>query len=181
MKKARYISRQSIEVIDYDKEVDTVEKVYEEDIESMGVTDDVITPIENKPTEERTDEETKLLTIRKRIETERETALKFLSEYCEFSETDFDGELVDFETAVPYYVKKGKRIVQKWDVVKGDEGKIASKIEALKAELNASDYKVMKCYEASVLGTELPYNVEELVAERQAKRDEINRLEKMMK
>lgn len=40
---------------------------------------------------------------------------------------------------------------------------------------------MMKCYEASVLGTDLPYDVKKLATERQAKRDEINRLEEMMK
>lgn len=51
------------------------------------------------------------------------------------------------------------------------------KIRQLKEKLTATDYKVIKCAECQLLGLEMPYNVEQLHAERQAIRDEINRLE----
>ena len=47
----------------------------------------------------------------------------------------------------------------------------------LKAELSATDYRIIKCSEASLLGEELPYNASELHATRQALRDRINQLE----
>ena len=50
-------------------------------------------------------------------------------------------------------------------------------IESLKSELQASDYKVIKCAEAMAIGAELPYNMTELHKERQALRDKINELE----
>lgn len=50
-------------------------------------------------------------------------------------------------------------------------------IDALKAQIAESDYKVIKCAEAQFLGEELPYNVAELHKQRQALRDEINKLE----
>ena len=50
-------------------------------------------------------------------------------------------------------------------------------IESLKSELQASDYKVIKCAEAICLNEELPYNITELHNERQALRDKINELE----
>lgn len=50
------------------------------------------------------------------------------------------------------------------------------KIEDLKKSLNDTDYKIIKCYEYSLVGKELPYNIEELHAERQLLRDEINEL-----
>ena len=53
----------------------------------------------------------------------------------------------------------------------------AAKIRRLKAQLSATDYKVIKCAECQLLGQEMPYDVEELHAERQKIRDEINRLE----
>lgn len=53
----------------------------------------------------------------------------------------------------------------------------AQKIQELKAKLSATDYKVIKCAECQLLGEELPYDVVELHAERQAIRDQINRLE----
>ena len=43
--------------------------------------------------------------------------------------------------------------------------------------LSLTDYKVIKCYEASLLNEEMPYNLQELLAERKAWRDEINQLE----
>lgn len=54
-------------------------------------------------------------------------------------------------------------------------------IDALKAQIAESDYKVIKCSEAQFLGEELPYNVAELHKQRQALRDEINKLENEIK
>lgn len=50
-------------------------------------------------------------------------------------------------------------------------------INAKKALLKKGDYKVIKCMEAQLTGNELPYNIEELTAERNAIRAEINELE----
>jgi hypothetical protein len=51
------------------------------------------------------------------------------------------------------------------------------KIQELKKELIETDYKVIKCYEASMRQLPLPYNLEELAAQRDAWREEINQLE----
>ena len=53
----------------------------------------------------------------------------------------------------------------------------AEKVKALKAQLSATDYKVIKCSECQLLGQDMPYDVAELHAQRQVIRDEINRLE----
>lgn len=50
-------------------------------------------------------------------------------------------------------------------------------IERLKAKLTATDYKVIKCSECQLTGEPMPYDITALHAERQAIRDEINRLE----
>lgn len=50
-------------------------------------------------------------------------------------------------------------------------------IEMLKKQIAATDYKVTKCYEYSLCGLELPYDIKALHAERQALRDKINELE----
>lgn len=55
-----------------------------------------------------------------------------------------------------------------------------NRVRALKQELDDSDYKITKCYEASIVGETLPYNVSELHSERQAVRDEINRIEGLL-
>ena len=53
----------------------------------------------------------------------------------------------------------------------------AMEIEQLKARLAETDYMVIKCAEASLLGHDMPYDVASLHAERQAWRDRINELE----
>ena len=58
-----------------------------------------------------------------------------------------------------------------------DNGLLLSEIERLKSELQASDYKVIKCAEALTIGADMPYDVASLHNERQALRDKINELE----
>lgn len=58
-----------------------------------------------------------------------------------------------------------------------EEEKKQARISELKQMLADTDYKIIKCYEASMLGQELPYNLEELVAERDEWREEIRELE----
>lgn len=49
-------------------------------------------------------------------------------------------------------------------------------IEEMKQDLASSDYKIIKCMECFLLGKELPYDINALHEERQAKRDEINEI-----
>ena len=65
-----------------------------------------------------------------------------------------------------------------WEVYRTDEQEEYEKeIGKLKEELSSTDYRIIKCSEASLLGEELPYNASELHATRQALRDRINQLE----
>ena len=50
-------------------------------------------------------------------------------------------------------------------------------VKELQSELNESDYKIIKCNEYKLSGLELPYDIEELHTQRQALRDEINKLQ----
>jgi len=47
----------------------------------------------------------------------------------------------------------------------------------LKKLLQETDYKVIKCYEAQLANDQMPYNLQELLAERKAWRVEINAIE----
>ena len=47
----------------------------------------------------------------------------------------------------------------------------------LHQQLDETDYKIIKCSEYQLAGLELPYDITELHANRQAIRDEINKLE----
>lgn len=61
-----------------------------------------------------------------------------------------------------------------------DTQKYSKEINNLKQQLSDSDYKVSKCYEASLLGEQMPYDVQVLHTERQAARDRINELESII-
>ena len=50
-------------------------------------------------------------------------------------------------------------------------------VEILKEELTSTDYRIIKCYEYSLVGKEPPYDVQALHKERQAIRNRINELE----
>ena len=50
-------------------------------------------------------------------------------------------------------------------------------VDELQKKLCDSDYKIIKCYEYSLVGLPLPYDLEKLHEKRQAIRDEINQKE----
>ena len=54
---------------------------------------------------------------------------------------------------------------------------VTAQIDDLKARIAASDYKVIKTYEYTLLGEQTEYDMEAVHAERQALRDQINTLE----
>lgn len=85
----------------------------------------------------------------------------------------------DGEVAVDSYKEENGKLVQYWEV-KVDSVYIQKKIDNLKEVLSSSDYKVIKCQEASLIGEQMPYDVDELHKERQSIRDEINRLESLI-
>lgn len=70
------------------------------------------------------------------------------------------------------YEEQDGKIVLVWKAYPNYEA-----IAELKKLLASTDYKVIKCQEISLIGGEMPYDVEALHAERQEIRNEINRLE----
>lgn len=75
---------------------------------------------------------------------------------------------------VPY--NNGNRISFNYEKVVNTT-KIQGEIDAIKAELSETDYQVIKCYEASLVGEELPYDIKALHEDRNEKRAQINALE----
>lgn len=79
------------------------------------------------------------------------------------------------------------------DIVKGDFNSIIKYLSArsnevieqeictLNEKIANSDYKIIKCYEYSLVGKQLPYDITALHAERQPIRDEINKLQAKIK
>lgn len=62
-------------------------------------------------------------------------------------------------------------------VLKRDKQTVRAEIQSLKDSLADSDYQITKCYEASLIGEPLPYDIAALHAQRQRLRDRINELE----
>lgn len=58
---------------------------------------------------------------------------------------------------------------------------IRQQVEALEKELSKTDYKVIKAYEASLIGEQIPYDFNQVHADRQELRDKINSLEELLK
>ncbi len=79
--------------------------------------------------------------------------------------------------AVPY--DNGDRISYRYET-KFDTQKVRTQIRELKDNLAATDYRVTKCYEASLLNQPLPYDISALHKERQQVRDKINELEALI-
>lgn len=79
-----------------------------------------------------------------------------------------DGNIYD------YLYQDGQYIYSPTEV----EIPITQQIAELKAELSSTDYKIIKCSEAQLVGEELPYDIVALHAKRQALRDKINELER---
>lgn len=78
---------------------------------------------------------------------------------------------------IPYETED--RISYKYLLVK-DLTKVKMEIKRLKIQLSESDYKVIKCYEALLSDTPLPYDITQLHTERQSCRDKINELELLL-
>ncbi len=58
--------------------------------------------------------------------------------------------------------------------------RLEQEVRNLHCDLTATDYKVIKCYEAQLVGEPLPYDKDVIHADRQAKRDRINELQKII-
>lgn len=96
---------------------------------------------------------------------------------------EINGSLLDCEdpsyvvTLQPY--DAGDHISYHY-VKRFDVKHVRDEIQTLKDALTATDYQVTKCYEASLTGQHLPYDIDALHAERQAERDKINELEQLL-
>lgn len=58
---------------------------------------------------------------------------------------------------------------------------LRSKIQTIKNDLSAGDYKIVKCYEASLLNEVLPYDIAKLHELRNELRAKVNELEELLK
>lgn len=61
-----------------------------------------------------------------------------------------------------------------------DSNLVNEEIRTLKKQLDGEDYKIIKCYEASLIGEPAPYDVLAMHKNRQVIRDKINELENLL-
>lgn len=66
---------------------------------------------------------------------------------------------------------------ERWGLNKPKEPTPQEQIKALKARIASTDYQIIKCYEYSLAGLELPYDIQVLHTEREAIREQIRELE----
>lgn len=82
----------------------------------------------------------------------------------------------DDMVVIPVPYDAGDHIAYNY-ITKKDTGGIKQEINRLKQALTDTDYKVLKCYEASLTGNAMPYDIGMVHSERQSLRDKINELE----
>lgn len=58
--------------------------------------------------------------------------------------------------------------------------RLEQEIHNLECDLRASDYEVIKAYEYSICGIKAPYDMDAVHKERQAKRDRINEIQRIL-
>lgn len=65
-------------------------------------------------------------------------------------------------------------------IIHKTKSELEQEVRNLQCDLTASDYKVIKCYEAQLVGEPLPYDKNVIHTDRQAIRDRINELQEII-
>lgn len=92
------------------------------------------------------------------------------------NEYDFSSDQEVLGYTNTYYYENDKIVLKR--IVEPEF--ICQQIGWLEDKLKETDYKVIKAYEASLVGEPIPYDFKQVHAERQAIRDKINELEKLL-
>lgn len=175
--KVKILSKYSIDAIDFDFEKKKAEAHLKDSLESLGVTLGEIQRINSK--KKKTEKEEILLGSFLEIEKQYSERIEEINTYKEMIVSDVP-EVTDLDQAVPYYEEKDGKVQMSWEIIKNEPLRVSEKINSLKQKLSDGDYKITKCYEANMLGNELPYDLKTLSAERNELREEINRLETLL-
>ncbi|MFR9505676.1 MAG: hypothetical protein SNI32_06305 [Rikenellaceae bacterium] len=157
MNRAKIKSRYTVDVVDIEQQQSLIEFKYSQAVSRITSTG-----------EER-------VTAINIIEQERTAALEALDSYLPFEESE-PPTVGNTDIAIPYYELTEGVVHQLWEVEHNNPTLVAAQTTALKSKLAESDYQVLKCYEASLLDQPMPYDIATITAERQALRDEIDKL-----
>lgn len=177
----KFIDEKTVVPIDYNLELSVIKDEYEKTLEANEITDDEIISIKAK--KKKKQKEKDKLELRLSIEDEFSKRIDKLGEFKDLvEEPSSDKDLGELDILLPVYRqdRKSGKVIRSWKVEKNSISLVLNKINNLKKNLTKSDVKLNKCLEAQLLGTEIPYDVKSLISERQAQRDEINRLETLL-
>lgn len=106
-----------------------------------------------------------------------------IPQYIEADDKDTPSNFISFETELKGLDTDRYKVLDDKGVVLmrfEPNQEMLDEIEGLKAALVHDDYKITKCYEAQLLGRDMPYDVATLVEGRQKMRVRINDLEKLI-
>lgn len=177
----KFIDEKTVVPIDYNLELSVIKDEYEKTLEANEITDDEIILIKAKK-KKKLKEKAKL-ELRLSIEDEFSKRIDKLGEFKDLvEEPSSDKDLGELDVLLPVYRqdRKSGKVIRSWKVEKNSSSLVLNKIDNLKKNLTKSDVKLNKYLEAQLLGTEMPYDIKSLISERQAQRDEINRLETLL-
>lgn len=174
--KAKIINKYSIDVIEsIEEERASIEFKFKQSLSSLNVKGEVLKVILAKT--ERTEQEKAIFNAYLELYKSKEQSLVELNSYLPLVLNESEVEFGEYDSSNPYYELEDDVVSQRWEIIHNDPVVINERIEALKRELSDSDYKVTKCYEASLIGSPLQYDINALHCERQQIRDKINELE----
>lgn len=166
---AKYISESLAEII---KCPDNPEDYLE--TERAKLLEIIATETETETENEAKTEQIKIQSdIVKNLQKQVEKYARIIDEgFVEFVYSDMPVTIDGQTHKLSYSLVDGK-VYQNWTVIV-DKKYYENKVQVLKKDLESSDYKIIKCYESNLLGVTLPYDITEVIIERQAIRDEIN-------
>lgn len=169
-----------IDIVDIEEYKNNVESEYDRLKIENSVQDSVINTILNKKDKDRTPEELLKIVVRKRIDDGYKERIAKYDSYLPLKEEKFKGELKEGYFKRPEFREESGCIIESYkaDV---DVSFVKRKIREKQDELAATDYMIIKTYEAKVSGEEEPYkNIDEIIKQRKSLRDDINRLKEIL-
>lgn len=174
------------EVVDYESKLSQLKKNYDLSLIENSVDDETINTILAKVEDKRTISDLRKIVLRKNLEDEYNSNKENIeTNYLEYKADDIsDLDLGEFDGIQPYIEVKDNIVYQRFSVIKNSSTKINETISTLKTKLSSTDYIIIKAYEAKVTMQDAPYTDEymtQITEERQKIRDEINRLEELLK
>lgn len=171
------------QIIDYDYEISQVESTYKNLIIQNSVDDDTINSILLKSEGNRTMSDLKKIIERKKIDDWYDKKKSEFNDYKDLTVIPYEGKIEGYEILTPKFSEEENQITQTYEKIVSKQ-LINEIILNLKEQLSSTDYIIIKAYEAKVMMQDAPYSDEfmtKTTEERQKIRDEINRLEELLK